>query len=100
MASSCAEVRASTALDRTFWDKSLKELTKLGVQEYEDMERMPWVKTHVVQIVLTVAMMFWVREVETRLTTADDKPIAPADGALTRSLSTIDPEAARSKESE
>ena len=55
---------------------SLRALTKLAVQEYEEQERIPWVKSHITQVVLTVASIFWAKEIETRLEGEGDRPAA------------------------
>jgi len=47
--------------------KSLREFTKIGCGEFEEQERVPWVKTHIAQVVLTVACIYWAKEVEGRL---------------------------------
>jgi len=52
--------------------KSLREEMKRGRDEYEQQERLEWSKTHVAQVVLTVAMMFWCREVEAVLQAPGD----------------------------
>ena len=49
--------------------KSLRELTKIGCSDFEEEERIPWIKSHVAQVVLTVACIYWSKEVEQRLTT-------------------------------
>ena len=49
--------------------KSLRELTKIGCGDFEEEERIPWIKSHVAQVVLTVACIYWTKEVEQRLTT-------------------------------
>ena len=51
--------------------KSLRELTKVAVGEYEEQERIPWIKTQATQVVLTVAAIYWAKEVEVRLTTGE-----------------------------
>ena len=48
--------------------KSLRELTKVAVQEYEEQERIHWIKTHATQVVITVCIIFWAKEIEGRLT--------------------------------
>ena len=53
--------------------KSLRELTKVAVGEYEEQDRIHWIKTHATQVVLTVCIIFWAKEVEVRLTNAEDK---------------------------
>ena len=53
--------------------KSLRELTKIAVQEYEEQDRIHWIKTHATQVVITVCIIFWAREIEGRLTSAEDK---------------------------
>ena len=56
--------------------KSLRELTKIAVGEYEEQDRIHWIKTHATQVTLTGAMIFWVRDVESRLINEADKPAA------------------------
>ena len=66
--------------------KSLKDLTKSGCQDYEDQGRIEWIKSHVTQVVLTVANIFWAREVETRLLGSNDQALEEYLGAAIEQL--------------
>ncbi|KAL0488326.1 dynein heavy chain [Acrasis kona] len=51
--------------------RTLKELTKQGVKDYENMPRDEFIKTTVAQVVWTVNQIFWCREVTRCLTSAN-----------------------------
>jgi dynein heavy chain len=57
--------------------RSIRELIKVAVGEFEEEERIPWIKGHAAQIVITVAAIFWAKEVELRLSQGD-KSTRPA----------------------
>ena len=44
--------------------KSLRAEMKQGLLDYQGQERLAWAKSHIAQVVLTVAMMYWCKEVE------------------------------------
>ena len=68
------EVWLGSVEDHMF--KSLRELTKIAVGEYQDQDRIHWIKTHATQVVICVCIIYWAKEVEVRLATAEDKPVA------------------------
>ena len=57
--------------------RSIRELIKVAVGEFEEEERIPWIKGHAAQIVITVAAIFWAKEVELRLSQGE-KSTRPA----------------------
>ena len=59
--------------------KSIRDLMKASVTDYEEQPRIEWVKTHITQIVITVVNIFWASEIETRLTSDGDRVQALQD---------------------